>query len=350
MSNSSTRTRTFKHLTAEQRGIIQAMHQAGHTQEEISETIGVNQSTISRELKRGKTRQMDYNGRYYDIYLAESGSRVYKDNRKNCQTKGLQAFSLAFLKALEKALLTKKEKRRYSVDTFVHIYQREHPLERVPCTKTVYQWIDQGLLAIKNIDLPMKTRMRKRKAASKPKGQNTKMLGRSIDLRCESVLSREEFRHWELDLVIGKQTKGEPVIITLLERKTRKYLTKKVWSKCADSIQTAVKSMIEIEGKDRFKTLTTDNGSEFSTLSLLESEVEDLQVFFAHAYSAWEKGSNERHNRMLREFIPKGKSLKDLKYKDLALYTQAINNRFRKCLNYQCPNDLYEEEVKRLTA
>lgn len=90
MSNSSTKTRTFKHLTAEQRGIIQAMHQAGHTQEEISETIGVNQSTISRELKRGKTRQMDYNGRYYDIYLAESGSRVYKDNRKIARLKAFR--------------------------------------------------------------------------------------------------------------------------------------------------------------------------------------------------------------------------------------------------------------------
>src|SRR5699024_2907956 len=99
-------------------------------------------------------------------------------------------------------------------------------------------------------------------------------------------------------------------------------------------------------GLEYFQSLTTDNGSEFSTLSLIEEEAPDLQVFFAHAYAAWEKGTNERHNGLLREFIPKGKSLKDLKYSDLQKYTDAINQRPRRILGYQSPKECLENEYQ----
>lgn len=180
------------------------------------------------------------------------------------------------------------------MDTFVHYYKKKHPNERIPSTNTVYTLINAAVLPIRNIDLPMKTRMRPRKKKpAEPKGHNGKNLGRSIDERPEEVLLRELFGHWEVDLVLGKKTKGEPVIITMVERETRKLLTKKVWSKSADIIQKQVLQMIKKQGVRQFKTLTTDNGSEFSSLSMLESTVDSLQVFFAHAYASWEKGTNE---------------------------------------------------------
>src|SRR5690625_836587 len=95
------------------------------------------------------------------------------------------------------------------------------------------------------------------------------------------------------------------------------------------------------QGLECFQSLTTDNGSEFSTLSLIEEEANDLKVFFTHAYAAWERGANECHNRLLREFIPKGKSLRDLKYTYLQKYTNAINYRPRKILNYKSPNEKF---------
>lgn len=108
--------------------------------------------------------------------------------------------------------------------------------------------------------------------------------------------------------------------------------------------------MIQAQGARCFKSLTTDNGAEFSTLSRLENSLTDTLIFFTHAYAAWEKGTNERHNRILREFLPKGMSLKPLTYKELQVYTETINNRFRKNLDYRCPNDLYAEEVQQLAA
>lgn len=291
---------------------------------------------------------MTYDHQYVDVYLAETGSRVYKENRSNSKAKAALFGKSTFIKAFEEASLTHKKDRVFSVDTFTHKYRREHPLESVPCPKTMYKYINLGILRVKNIDLPMKTRIRPRKQSSEPRGMDKKLFGKSIDQRCPAILSREEFGHWELDLVIGKKTKGEPCIITLVERKTRKLLTKKTWKWDAASIVKSVKKMILKEEQEYFKTLTTDNGSEFSNLSQLENGLKDIEVFFTHAYSAWEKGTNERHNRMLREFLPKGTSFKNLIYQELARYTNTINNRFRKILDYQTPNDCYIMEVAKL--
>ena len=156
---------------------------------------------------------MTYDHQYVDVYLAETGSRVYKENRSNSKAKGALFGKSTFIKAFEEALLTHKKDRVFSVDTFTHKYRREHPLESVSCTKTMYKYIKLGILRVKNIDLPMKTRICPRKQSSELRGMDKKLFGKSIDQRCPAILSREEFGHWELDLVIGKKTKGEPCII-----------------------------------------------------------------------------------------------------------------------------------------
>ncbi len=104
------------------------------------------------------------------------------------------------------------------------------------------------------------------------------------------------------------------------------------------------------QGLEQFKTLTTDNGSEFSSLSLIEGITEDVQVFFTHAYASWEKGTNERHNRMLREFIPKGVTLRPLSYAHLLAVTNTINDRPRKIMGYATPAERLQEELAKLQA
>jgi len=199
-----------------------------YTQTEMACELGVSQSTVSRELRRGRTRQLDYQHNYYEQYIAVSGARVYQENRANSHARNHHKYSAAFFATLSENLVSKNGLRLHSVDTFVRTYRKSHPEERVPCTKTVYALINAAVLSIRNIDLPMKTRMRPRKKIiSEPKGRNAKHLGRSIEERTQEVLSRETFGHWEVDLVLGKKTKNEPVIITMVERKTRYFLTKK---------------------------------------------------------------------------------------------------------------------------
>ena len=352
MTHSTTKRRSFKHLSPEQRGALEVLHKQGASQSKIAKLLGVNQSTISRELKRGCVQQMNSQLEYYDCYLATRGTDVYHENRSACKAKGsLPRCSESFIKKLEKALKVPAKERLFSVDTFVQHYRREHVVEYVPCTKTVYKLIDQGLLQVRNIDLPMKMRMRPRKPkSSRPHGQNKRVLGRSIETRCESVLNQEEFGHWELDLVLGKKRKGESCVITLIERKTKKLLTKKIWKRDAKSVKSAVLKMVFKEGKERFKTITTDNGNEFADLASLEEELSGTLIYFTHAYAAWEKGINERHNRILREFLPKGMSMKDLTYQELAHYTDVINRRYKRVLGYRNPKECYEEEVAKLEA
>lgn len=338
-SNCIIENRTFTHLTDIQRGKLEQMAKIGtYKQAEMARELGVSQSTVSRELKRGRTRQLDYQHNYYEQYIAASGARVYKENRENSHARNHHKYSEAFLAALPENLAPMKGLRIHSVDTFVHSYRKSHPDERVPCTKTVYALINAAVLPIRNIDLPMKTRMRPRKKnVSEPKGHNAKHLGRSIEERDPEILSREDFGHWEVDLVLGKKIKNEPVIITMVERKTRYCLTKKVWGKGATVVQKGVLDLMRKQGLEQFKTLTTDNGSEFSSLSLIEGITEDVQVFFTHAYASWEKGTNERHNRMLREFIPKGVTLRPLSYAHLLAVTNTINDRPRKIMGYATP-------------
>ena len=108
--------------------------------------------------------------------------------------------------------------------------------------------------------------------------------------------------------------------------------------------------LMKKQGMEQFKSLTTDNGSEFSSLSLIEGVANHVQVFFTHAYASWEKGTNERHNRMLREFIPKGVTLRPLSYAHLLAVTNTINDRPRKIMGYATPAERLQEELAKLQA
>ena len=210
-------------------------------------------------------------------------------------------------------------------------------------TKTLYNYLHEGLLRIKPMDLPLVLRRSTRK--------HKKNLGKSIDLRDESILTREEFGHWELDTVRGIKDKHDEVIISLLERKTRAYVTLRSPSaKAADIKKTLESWLLSFSTRDSLqqlcKTITADNGLEFASIAELETEY--LQVFFAHPYAAWERDSNERHNGLLRRIIPKGTAIRDVSEATLRRATDWCNTLPRKILNYRTPQEVFIEEVNKL--
>nr|WP_244359517.1 IS30 family transposase [Dolosigranulum pigrum] len=126
------------------------------------------------------------------------------------------------------------------------------------------------------MDLPLMTRLKPRKNKhSKPKGQNKRKLGRSISERPESVLNRKEFGHWEADLVKGKKMKNQPAIIMLVERQTRFAFTMKINNFKSDTVLMAFQNMLH-KKEQLFKSITFDNGSEFSRVHELETK--QLQI------------------------------------------------------------------------
>lgn len=120
---------------------------------------------------------------------------------------------------------------------------------------------------------------------------------------------RQDFGHWECDLVLGSRSKDE-VLLTLVERKTRCSLIRKLPNKESASVIAAFRKLKD--GMFRgcfsrvFLSITTDNGSEFSSLSELE-KLSHTRIYYAHPYCSSDKGTNENHNGLFRRFLPKGK-------------------------------------------
>lgn len=329
-----------KHLNFAQRAIIQVRLQDGWSPYRISKELGCCSNTIRNEIKRGTPNLYWGNTSKYDAVHAHN---IYEGHRLNShRTPNIRAVK-KFLKAVEAHF----KDEHWSLDACVGYFRAAHEFARkeMVCTKTLYNYVDRGILKIKNIDLPQKLRRKPRKDAP-PIRTNKKKYGRSIEERPAHVASRERFGDWELDLVIGSSRKDH-ALMTLLERTTRYYKVIRLPDKSAQSVMNAF-SALKSEYGERFssvfKTITTDNGSEFSRLTELEQESE-TKVYFTHPYSSYEKGSNERHNGLLRHFFPKGKRIDSFSDEDISDAENWINSMPRKILQYKTPKTLFRKEI-----
>ena len=349
---STKKDKRFTHLDFTERKLIERWITKGISVTRIAKGLGRHRSTIYREIKRGTVKQIkDINGylQEVEIYYADSGQIHYEKNRQNSKSKGIDKFSKNFFNSLSKAKdngqLSGKT-RIYNIKSFVHCYKRDNPLEsNIPSFKTVYNYIRKGLIDIKPHDLPVMYGLKpRRNKNSRPKGQNKKILGNSISQRNPDVLKRKKFGHWEADLVQGKRGKNEPVILTLVERKVRYGITRKLKDGKSDTIYEELEDIIK-SNKDIFLSITFDNGSEFAKVSKLEDS--DTLIYFAHAYSAWERGTNENFNKLLRDFVPKGKSIKNYTREYIADAGKKLNNRIREIIGFKSALEGFKEEVSK---
>lgn len=165
----------------------------------------------------------------------------------------------------------------------------------------------------------------------------------SIDLRPKKVSSKKTFGHWEADVVEGRGHSGG--IQTLLERKTRYYqgrLLKKIDSEYG--IRAQKKILSQFPNKARL-TVTFDNGKENYNHQQLKRDL-DINTYFCDPYSAWQKGSNENHNGVLRRYIPKKTDTSIIPQWELDFILEEINNKPRKCLKYETPKEAFKKELK----
>ena len=342
-SYSNTSMPIFSHLTLDKRGQIKALREEGRTMQYIADAIGVHKSTVSRELKRGSVTQRKTDLSEHEVYFPDVGQRIYDTNRSHCGATykfvSIQPF-LAFATACI-------EDRHWSPDVAVGVAKKNGWFDKaIICTRTLYRYIDMGLLSVRNIDLPLQV---KRSTKTKRNRQNRKVLGKSIEERPSTVDDRTEFGHWEIDTVVGKRAK-EAALLTLTERQTRREIIYKIGEKDASDVQQAMRSIQEMFSDDFstiFKTITSDNGSEFADLStsLEESETE---VYYTHPYTSSERGTNERHNGLIRRFIPKGQSMEDVSPDVIQHVETWCNTLPRKILGYQTPDERFQEELQKL--
>jgi transposase, IS30 family len=154
------------------------------------------------------------------------------------------------------------------------------------------------------------------------------------------VAERSRFGDWEADLVLGRR--GSGAIATHVERKSRYLMASLLSDRKAETFNASAIPVYQSLPQGIRQTLTLDNGKEFSRFKELETGT-GLKVFFADAYSAWQRGTNENINGLLRFYFPKGMSFKRVSEKALANVIQKINNRPRKCLGYRTPQEVLNE-------
>lgn len=341
--NCNTEHKKYQHITSEERHEIEVRLKDKWSIYAIAKHLGRPYNTIKNEVDRGTVWL--YNGTV-SRYKADVGEKVYLEHRNNSRRNYRTLETVDFLRYVEKHF----DEDDWSLDACVGYAKANHLYtdKEMVCTKTLYNYVDLGLLNIKNIDLPEKL---SRKTKIKKTRENKRELGTSIEKRPDSVDTREEFGHWEIDSVIGRKAEGESQVMTIVERKQRKSIWLKVRDHSAEAIDEALAGLIEQFGdkyNEVFKSITGDNGSEFANLAKVEAK--GIAVYFTHPYSSYEKGTNECHNKMLRRFIPKGKSINDYSTDDILFFADKINNLPRKILGYRTPEELFEQELDRIYA
>ena len=332
-----------KHLNFAQRVIIQIrLQQDKWSPYRIAKELGCSANTVRNEIRRGTPELYWGKQKKYDALIAQS---VYEGHRLNSHRTPSFLKVSNFLRTVE--LRFKDEKWSFDACVGYSRRNREFSRQEMVCTKTLYNYADRGLLGIKNIDLPQKTRRKRRKSVSPHKA--APRYGRCIDERPDIVNSREEFGHWEVDLVIGSKGQKDNVLMTLVERKTRYLMLFVLPDKSSAAVLRAfgrLKQTYKAAFPQIFRTITTDNGPEFSALPELEND-STLKIYYAHPYSSYEKGSNERHNGMIRRFIPKGKRIDSFTEDDIGNVARWCNTLPRKILCYNTPRALFKKELKK---
>lgn len=239
----------------------------------------------------------------------------------------------------------------------VAAHMRQAGMEGAVCTRTLYRYIDEGLIAgVSNESL-----WEKRKDSQRRKRQPRRMIkrlarGTSIEQRPAGAQTREEFGHWEMDLVVGPAGVSNAALLTMVERKHRHIIIRKLPDKTQASVLKAFRDIEHDYGPDRFrqifKSITSDNGSEFLDFESLEASCLRTQsrtrIFYAHSYASWERGSNENANRMIRRFVAKGRDIASLTRKAITDIETWINNYPRRILDFSPPSNLFNDELKAL--
>ena len=345
----TTERRKGKHLCLWEREEIEKALERGAGVRSIARALGRSASTISRERKRGTVKQRiekkyafskkdDFGYVEKEVYFADTGQTVAQNNTGKRGGKYKLFEDMDLVRYIENKVL----KEKWSPAAIIGWLDTQgHHFKTRVCFKTIYNYIDRGQLAVKNIDLLMKVRLKPKKKRIK---QRKRILGRSIEQRPSEVDDRQEFGHWEGDTVVGKEHKS--AILTLVERKTNKGLILLLKDKSAASVTNAFKTLKELPHYDNlFKSITFDNGSEFADCHKLEAE--SLKIYFAHPYSAFERPVNENYNGIIRRYIQKGRDLNKYSQADLNRINNQIDSLPRKRHNYKTAEIMFNLELEK---
>lgn len=316
---------SYTHLNSEERYYIYIELKKGTSHTDIAKALGRSQPSISREIKRN-TGGKGYRHKQAEE-LAKARSKAKKKSVK--LNDSVKELIVSYLKEDWSPEQIAGRLKRDKIVTLHH--------------ETIYQYIlsdkQNGGLLYKHLRHQGKPY---RKRYGSPRNRTGIPNRVDIDERPVVADLRQRVGDWEADTIIGKAHQG--AIVTLDERKTKLRLAAPLPSKQS---QLVAETTINLLGpiSDFVKTVTFDNGKEFTAHESIASEL-DCKTYFAKPYHSWERGQNENANGLLRQYFPKSEVLNNIDDGDVFHAVHKLNSRPRKCLGFLTPY----EKFKRLTG
>jgi len=308
-------------LNMVERETVSQMWSAGHSRKAIAERLGCNKSTIGRELKRNGQEDGSYSA-----ITAQERTDVRRRERPL-----VRKLERPELNAAVRSRLTKE----WSPDQIAGRLAYDHPQDQQfhVQPQTIYTWIEQD----PDSD-HWKTFLRR---GGKPqKSPRTGRIPRQvqIDGRPAEANRRERLGDFEGDTIVSRGKRSG--LVTLVDRKSRYLLAAKLQDRTAQRTRKKIERLLRSLPPDQRRTATFDNGKEFSEHEALAQNVR-IDVFFAHPYASWERGTCENTNGLLRQYYPKGTDFAEVSHHDLAQTVESLNQRPRKCLGYKTPSEVF---------
>lgn len=341
-----------KNITYEKRRLLEQCLENRLFVKQISALLGISKVTVYRELKRGAYYKTVYmytdvfgDKHYKDVlsYSADVAQQRYEDGKSahGPQLKIGKHFEIVDF--IESHIIDDK----YSPGMCAGVMKVNNLFSITLSKTTIYRYIVMGIFPnIKMSDLQFgkrkKTYKHVKTAKRPPKGP-------SIETRPQFIDDRIEFGHWEMDTVIGKKSTKD-VLLVLTERTTLNEIVIKLKNKKASSVVKALNELKTKYGKNFnkvFKSITVDNGVEFSYYKEMRKTI-DIPIYYCHPYCASERGSNERVNRDIRRWLPKGTDFTSIPNEYIQLVESKVNNLPRETRGFATPAFLFEQQLKLL--
>jgi IS30 family transposase len=321
----------YTRISFEERVKIELMLSQGKCPAAISKVLNRAKSSITREINRNS-------GSIYKSALAEINAQYGQKNRHK-GSKILQDLFLEYYiqlrirqgwspEQISNRLKKVKSKNKRMQVSHESIYTYIYLKAKGELRKELISYLRQ------------EKQVRKRYVKRATKSLIPDRVG--IEHRPEEVQERIIPGHWESDLIIGAD--NQSAIGTIVERVTRYVIMVKLKDRSAPSVRKAFAEELKNLPEHMRKTLTHDNGLEMAQHQLFTHDTQ-MQVYFAHPYSPWERGTNENTNMLIRDFFPKGTDFNLIPSGKIKNVQELLNNRPRKTLDWSTPNEVFSEMI-----
>ncbi len=309
--------------------------------------LGVCKKTVYNELERGMCVQQTSEYEFVERYCADVAERKYQENLRAKGPDIKLGNDFEFVEYIEDQIINKKRSPGAALAQ-IKIDGKEFKTEI--CETTLYNWIYRGdiFMNVTEEDLLYKGDHRKPEDRDRQKRARPAK-GDTIEQRPEEINSRDTFGNWEMDSVMGcKGSKAALVVLT--ERLTRYPVIIRVPDHTMESVVRALDRLERNMGakfRQVFQSITVDNGCEFQDCAGMEKSKRArkprTKIYYCHPYSAYERGSNENMNRIIRRFFPKGTNFDNVTAEEVARVEEWLANYPRRILGWKTPQMLFDE-------